>query len=151
MRSADGSVTRRVRGVKDLRKSHFDSMAVAPHPSMAVRLEAYEKVGLFNEELKFSMDFEWLARCLQAGFDGVYSESLVAVMAEGGASNRHAMLRDWENLRVATSFGTMPAAMAIGRFGLKTVMNLTRLGLEKFGGEGLGYRFRRSIDRALGR
>lgn len=146
-----GAVTRRVKGVANLQERYFDSMVVAPHPAMAVRRETYETVGLFNEDLKLAMDFEWLVRCLRAGVSGVYSESLVARMAEGGKNNRLAVRRDWENLKIATAFGTMPVALAFGRFGLKTAMNVMRLGLETVGQEALSYRFRRSVDHLLGR
>ncbi len=146
-----GSVTRRVKGVENLQQRYFDSMVVAPHPSMAVFMKTYEKVGLFSENLKLSMDFEWLVRCLRAGFTGAYCKSLISLMEEGGESNRLAVHRDWENLKITVSLGTMPAPLAVGRFGLKSAMNLTRLSLESLGQEALSYRFRQSIDRLLGR
>ena len=151
MADADGRMTRCAKGVPGLENRYLDSMALAPHPAMAVRMSTYEKVGLFNEELGLSMDFEWLVRCLKAGIKGVYSDSLVVQMAEGGKSNRLALRRDWENLRVTHAYRTMPMPLAICRFALKGMMNVTRISLDALGQEALGYRFRRAVDSALGR
>lgn len=151
MVDSDGQVTRRARGVPDLKNRYLDSMALASHPAMAVRMSTYERVGLFNEDLSMAMDYEWLIRCLKVGIEGVYSDSLVVRMAEGGKSNRLSLHRDWENLGVTLAHRTMPLPLAVCRFGLKTMMNVTRMSLEAVGQDALSYRFRRAVDFVLRR
>ena len=151
MIDANGRTTRVARGVVGVHLRHFDSMAFVPHMSLCARRATYEAVGLFDTDIRYVMDFDWLARCWRAGIHGVYSNAVGARMAEGGHNNRYAIARDLENFKVTRRYGTMPVAMAAPRLSLRLVMDVVRLGLEKMGAERASFAFRKWVDVLLGR
>jgi len=42
-----------------------------PHPSMFVKKEVYEKIGLFNTKFKLSADYDFLLRLLEGNYKGL--------------------------------------------------------------------------------
>ena len=118
---------------------------------MCIRRTAYEQVGLYDPEFRFTMDFDWLARATAASLHGVCSADLRAEMAEGGRSNAGAFRRDLENFRVTRRYGTMALAPASLRLMLRLAMDAGRLGLEQIGADSASFAFRLWIDRRLGR
>jgi len=59
-----------------------------PHPAFFVRKEVYDKVGLFNTELKSAADYEMMLRILyKYEFNAAYIPSVLVKMRSGGISN----------------------------------------------------------------
>lgn len=59
-----------------------------PHPSFFVRKEVYDKVGLFNTNLKTSADYELMLRILlKYRLKAAYLPMVLVKMREGGLSN----------------------------------------------------------------
>lgn len=60
-----------------------------PHPTFFVRKEVYEKVGLFNTNLRTAADYEMMLRILlKHRFDAAYIPEVLVKMRAGGLSNR---------------------------------------------------------------
>lgn len=59
-----------------------------PHPSFFVRKEVYDKVGLFNTDLRTSADYELMLRILMKHrLHAAYLPMVLVKMREGGLSN----------------------------------------------------------------
>ncbi len=59
-----------------------------PHPSFFVRKEVYDKVGLFNTDLRTSADYELMLRILvKHRLQAAYLPMVLVKMREGGLSN----------------------------------------------------------------
>ena len=59
-----------------------------PHPTFFVRKEVYDKVGLFNTELKSAADYEMMLRILyKHNYTAAYIPSVLVKMRSGGVSN----------------------------------------------------------------
>ena len=59
-----------------------------PHPTFFVRKEVYDKVGLFNTELKSASDYEMMLRILyKHNFAVAYIPEVLVKMRSGGISN----------------------------------------------------------------
>ncbi len=59
-----------------------------PHPTFFVRRSVYEKVGLFNTELKSAADYEMMLRILyRHHFHAAYIPEVLVKMRSGGISN----------------------------------------------------------------
>lgn len=56
------------------------------HPTFLVRTDCYRKVGLFDEDFKIAMDYEWVSRSNALGLRGYYDPSIVVGMAPTGIS-----------------------------------------------------------------
>jgi glycosyltransferase len=61
-----------------------------PHPTFYVRREVYQKLGLFNTQLKFAADYELMLRfILKHQITLSYIPEFLVKMRVGGASNRN--------------------------------------------------------------
>ena len=59
-----------------------------PHPTFFVRKEVYDKVGLFNTDLKSAADYEMMLRILyKHDFAAAYIPEVLVKMRAGGVSN----------------------------------------------------------------
>lgn len=69
------------------------------HPTVMVKKELYDKLGLFNDNFSIAMDYEWLLRITKYGSFGSYSEKICVYMSEGGVSkNVYKALKDERNV-----------------------------------------------------
>ena len=60
-----------------------------PHPTIYVRREIYNRVGLFDKELKISADYDFILRMLKtSGLKIYYHDRTMVKMRLGGISNR---------------------------------------------------------------
>ncbi len=57
------------------------------HPSIFIRKQAYEKIGLYNESFKYAMDSEWVHRALEHKLTFYKIPSVLANMSLGGTSD----------------------------------------------------------------
>ncbi|WP_041341158.1 glycosyltransferase family 2 protein [Runella slithyformis] len=70
-------------------KSFFENGEVPPHPSVFVRREVYDKVGLYKKNYRFAADYEFLLRSMkQKKVQSVYIPHIMVRMRLGGATNR---------------------------------------------------------------
>jgi glycosyltransferase involved in cell wall biosynthesis len=57
------------------------------HPTMIVRNDLFDKVGMFNTKLKIAMDFDWIVKLVKNNFLGYYlNNSAVVKMDASGKS-----------------------------------------------------------------
>lgn len=57
------------------------------HPTMIVRKELFDTIGMFNTNLKIAMDFDWIAKLVKNNFLGYYfNNSAVVKMDASGKS-----------------------------------------------------------------
>ena len=57
------------------------------HPSMYIRKEVYEKIGLYNLDYKVVADYDFMVRCNAAGMNFKYVKQYFVKMRYGGLSN----------------------------------------------------------------
>lgn len=57
------------------------------HPTMIVRKNVFDKIGLFNSQYKIAMDFDWIVRLRKAGISGYYINSGSAVKMDGSGKS----------------------------------------------------------------
>jgi len=57
------------------------------HPTMIVRNDLFDKIGMFNTKLKIAMDFDWIVKLVKNNFLGYYlNNSAVVKMDASGKS-----------------------------------------------------------------
>ena len=57
------------------------------HPTVLVKRVAYERIGLFDADFCFAMDYEWLLRLHKQGGKGKYVKNLTGHMRASGVSD----------------------------------------------------------------
>lgn len=58
------------------------------HPASFIRRECYEKIGFYNTDFHYAMDYEWVLRAKTRDLKLVFVEACLANMNRGGVSNR---------------------------------------------------------------
>jgi glycosyltransferase involved in cell wall biosynthesis len=58
------------------------------HPATFIRRECYEKIGYYNTDFHYAMDYEWALRAKTRDLKMIFVESCLANMNRGGVSNR---------------------------------------------------------------
>ena len=58
------------------------------HLAMFVPLQVYKNVGFYRKDLRVSMDYEFIARCLSRGVSFVYEPLSFGTMTGGGVSHK---------------------------------------------------------------
>lgn len=66
------------------------------HPTMIVRREVFDKIGGFKNEIKISMDYDWIVRLDKEGFRGYYVDQDAPVRMDGGGKS---VVREREAIR----------------------------------------------------
>ena len=69
-----------------------------PHPSLFVKREVYEKIGLFNTAFKLSSDYDFVLRVLEADFKGLALSSHTGKFRSGGGSGGIETFIDTKNV-----------------------------------------------------
>lgn len=118
------SVLGRIRG---WRPEQLKRGAFAPHPSMFVPRQIYQRIGLYDESFRLLGDYDFMYRAINVfSIKPLYVPELIAYYQEGGLSDRHitACLRD--ELRVKLRYGASPLKARIVFF-LKIFKNLPRI------------------------
>jgi glycosyltransferase involved in cell wall biosynthesis len=70
------------------------------HPTLFVRRQVYQRIGLYRTDLRLAMDFELVLRASRLGVGFVSLDRVLANMAWEGASDRHWRRTLWEVARV---------------------------------------------------
>ncbi|RZM07356.1 MAG: glycosyltransferase, partial [Pedobacter sp.] len=67
----------------------FEHANVPPHPTLFLRREVYEQVGLFNLQYQLAADYEFMLRTFKKfNFKSLYIPRLMVKMRLGGATNK---------------------------------------------------------------
>lgn len=64
-----------------------------PHPTVYVRKEVYEQVGLYDDWFRISADYDMMLRIFKAGYTSRYIPEVLVSMEIGGASNKNTKAR----------------------------------------------------------
>ena len=126
---AAGAELYRVQGDAAYAKSISHVMPALNHPTLIVRRTAYERHGLFDLDLRFAMDYEFLLRIHGAGCKGVYEPRMAGHMTLQGASDRNAIraLREGRDIAVRHGFSPFLAEL---EFHYRRLKSLTRRQVE---------------------
>ena len=84
-------------------------MPSVPHPSLLIRKAVFDELGVYREDLRLAMDYEWLLRAIRAGKHGVYSDSIRPNMTFDGASNTQFWRTLGDVRRIVVEYGRSPA------------------------------------------
>lgn len=145
----DGSPAHRVRGDAGYARRIGRGMPDLNHPTVLARRRMFERIGGFDETLRYAMDYDWLLRAHRAGLRGTYAPEVVGHMTLGGAADRdwHRALR--EVMRVSVRHGC-PAATARALLLYRLVKGASRRALLRVGAAGLHDRIRHRVNPRLG-
>jgi glycosyltransferase involved in cell wall biosynthesis len=88
-----------------------------PHPTMFVRKEVYDKIGIYLTDFKIASDYEWMLRALKVHqIKSKYIPFLMVNMRLGGVSNRSLSNVFKQNLEVLRAWklnGLKPSLLTI--------------------------------------
>ncbi len=106
---------------KWLSKNYYDNFFEdgndLPHPTMFVRKDVYDKIGLYRTDFKIASDYEWMLRALKVHrIKSKYLPFLMVNMRLGGVSNRSLSNVFKQNLEVLRAWklnGLKPSLMTI--------------------------------------
>jgi len=78
------------------------------HPSMIVAKTVYERVGAYDETLRYAMDSDWAHRAVRAGVIPTTIPTVIAHMSLGGTSNKNlgAALREYRASVIRTGLSS---------------------------------------------
>ena len=77
-------------------------------PTVCVRSDLFQYVGLFNVDYKFACDYEWLLRASKLGYKGVYNKDIYVFHRLGGLSTKYFVLASNEVRKAAVIYGGRP-------------------------------------------
>jgi len=104
---------------KNYYDNFFEDGNDLPHPTMFVRKEVYNKVGLYNISFKISSDYEWMLRALKVNLiKSKYLPLLLVNMRLGGVSNQSLFNIFKQNLEVLSAWkinNLNPSILVIGK------------------------------------
>jgi hypothetical protein len=102
-------------------KSYYDKFFEdgngLPHPTMFVRKEVYDRIGLYRTDFKIASDYEWMLRALKVHqIKPKYMPNLMVNMRLGGVSNKSLLNVIRQNLEVLSAWkinGLKPSLLTI--------------------------------------
>ena len=107
-------------------KSIHRGMPALNHPTVLIRRDAFERIGLFDLRYRCAMDYDWFLRLHLAGGRGIYLPGLVGHMNHDGVSNN----QYWRTFREVEAI-----AVAHGRHRgvarLETSLRLLKTGISR--------------------
>lgn len=102
---------------KNYYDNFFEDGNDLPHPTMFVRKEVYDNIGLYRTDFKIASDYEWMLRALKVHqIKSKYLPFLMVNMRLGGVSNRSLSNVFKQNLEVLRAWklnGLKPSLMTI--------------------------------------
>jgi glycosyltransferase involved in cell wall biosynthesis len=102
------------------------------HPTMFVRRSAYDLVGLYDQQWRFSMDFDWLQRAERVGVRGVLIDAVQTAMSMGGISDRQWRTAYAETRDIAIAYGA-PRLVATVDYWYRLLKGSARRGFDRLG------------------
>ena len=113
--------------VKGFRERNLKIGAFAPHPSMFVPRNIYERIGTYDEELRLMGDYDFMYRAVNVEhIQPLDGPELVAFYREDGVSDRNVLKCLREELQVKLRYGQSPVTARLV-FALKVLKNLRRI------------------------
>lgn len=111
------------------------------HPSVVCRREVYERLGLYDTQLRVAMDYEWLLRGHGARVAGEYVAEITSHMEGSGVSHRsgHIGLREVRDVSVRYGY---PRKLAQLRFAGRLARVTARTFLERRVSKEMAHRLR---------
>lgn len=100
------------KGDKNYAKSLMSGYPRFNFPSMVIKRECFQKVGLIDMTYKFVADYEWVLRLHLNGEKGFYTSSLSVHRRVGGIGESHPVRSVMEHLRLSRQYG-LPATKAL--------------------------------------
>ena len=101
------------------------------HPTVLVKRHAYERIGFFDANLHYAMDYEWLLRLHKSGGIGLYVEAITGHMRESGISHRMFIRSLREVRRIAIHYG-QPAIGAYYLYIFRVIKGTARRLIERW-------------------
>jgi glycosyltransferase involved in cell wall biosynthesis len=93
------------RGVSNYRSILRYDMLNIPHPTIFVRKDIYDRLGLFDTTYRIAMDYEFLCRMTSHEIEGKHIPKTLAVMREGGISESNRIVASREVMDISVSYG----------------------------------------------
>ena len=113
--------------VKGFREKNLKRGAFAPHPSMFVPRNIYERIGTYDESFRLLGDYDFMYRAVNAeNIRPLYVPRAVAFYLEDGLSDKYVLQCLKDELRVKLRYGQNPLTARLV-FGLKVLKNLKRI------------------------
>lgn len=113
--------------VKGFRENNLKIGAFAPHPSMFVPRNIYERIGCYDESFKLLGDYDFMYRAVNVeNIKPLYVPQPVAFYLEDGLSDRYVLKCLKDELRVKLRYG-QNGVYAWTVFLLKVLKNLRRI------------------------
>jgi glycosyltransferase involved in cell wall biosynthesis len=113
------------------------------HPTVLVKRNVYEHIGLFDIHYRFAMDYEWLLRLHKKGGSGIYVKEIIGHMRIHGVSERSYLNTLKEVRDIAVRYG-QSKWIANYLYILRAIKGSSRRRLEKTVPKGI-YHFLRGI------
>lgn len=118
------------KGDKDYAKSLMSGNPHFNYPSMVIKRECFQKLGLIDTTYRIINDYEWTLRLHLHGGKGSYNSSLLVHRRVGGFGENHPVRSVLEHLRLSRQYG-LPATKAVAAhlyyFVRRGVGHLTKL------------------------
>lgn len=86
------------------------------HPSMVIRRDYFNKIGLFSTEYKLAMDAEWCHRAIAKGAKFYTSKNVLSVMQLGGKSDELFWLALWEYRKSLIKYKIASSSLSMATF-----------------------------------
>lgn len=125
-----------VKGDANYKEKINYTMPALNHPTVFMKQEVYESLGLFNVTYSLAMDYEFFLRITKAGRKGLYIENVLAEMMLGGRSYENYFDSYKDVYRASIHYGYNPI-FAKTRLYVKGLRGFIRVGMEKSGMAGI--------------
>jgi len=100
------------KGDKDYVKSLMSGNPRFNYPTMVIKRECFQKLGLLDTTYRIIHDYEWTLRLHLRGGKGSYNSSLLVHRRVGGFGESHPVRSILEHLRLSRQYG-LPATKAV--------------------------------------
>lgn len=148
MHRPGGELAYRVTADRNYGASIDHRMPLVNHPTCVVRRQVYETVGVFDQNWRIAMDYDWLLRTHLAGLEGVYVPDICGHMTLDGASDAIWWRGLKEVRQIAISHGT-PSWRANVSFAWATSRSILRRVLQRIVPQGVMLRLRGALNPAV--
>ncbi len=138
----------RIQGDAQYENTIAHRMPALNHPTVMVRRSVYEDVGLFRQDFKVAMDYEWLLRAHRAGHTGLHVPNAAGCMARAGVSDQQ-FFRGLAEVRKASVMHGYAAIPAWSRYGFRLLKGGVRQRMERILPACVALRLRRLVNRDL--
>ncbi len=103
------------KGEKNYAKSLISGYPRCNFPTMVIKRECFQRVGLMDMTYKFVADYEWFLRLYLNGGNGFYNSSLMIHRGVGGIGESYLVQSMKEHLRLLRQYG-LPKTKAMATY-----------------------------------